>query len=42
VALKPTGLTFTFDYPGAGTLDALVTTHKLSASTAALRPAPTA
>jgi hypothetical protein len=29
-----------FDYPGDGTLDALVTTHRLGASAARLRPGP--
>jgi hypothetical protein len=40
VAIERDGLRFTFDFPGPGTLDALATTHRLTAKTARLRPGP--
>jgi DNA-binding beta-propeller fold protein YncE len=41
VTTAPDGeTTFTFDFPGRGTLDALATTHKLRAHAAVLRPGP--
>jgi hypothetical protein len=40
VRARKAGLTFVFDFPGAGTLDALATTRKLGAHTAVLRPGP--